>query len=264
MQGPWPDSIRGINDLPGPEKRAIYRTLIPDWVFTRFDIDPETLTVGGESVIDFRCPAGSSAVALSVYHRPGAEDPVLHLNMMDTFNNQLMVLMVTVNDPDSPRFNIDVDEEGKPTQLGTFSRNIPEEIRAMQAGLAPGQVRRGLRIFRTGIPTFELFLKRMGHTIYFIEPLFYHNAIAFERYGFAYARGLRMMERIHAEFQPGGELHARLTGENPFRMPDAWQTILGRSWAIHDGILGHPFTDVQMYKRIGERACVETFPCARW
>jgi len=44
---PWPDSIRAINDLPMPEKRAIYRTLIPDWVFAQFDIDPDTLTVDG-------------------------------------------------------------------------------------------------------------------------------------------------------------------------------------------------------------------------
>jgi hypothetical protein len=261
---PWPDSIRAINDLPQEQKRAIYRTLIPDWVFAQFDIDPDTLTVDGQPVIHFRCPAGSSAVEIMVYHRPDAEDPALYLQMADSFHNQLIVLMATVNDPESPRFNIDRDEHGQPTQLGTIRRNIPEEIRAMNAGLAPGQIRRGLRIFRTGIPTFELFLKRMGHSMFFIEPLFYHNAIIFERYGFAYSRGLRLMQWIHAEFQPGGELHARLTGDSPFRMPDAWRTISGRSWAIHDGILGRPFTDVQMYKRIGERACVETFPGAVW
>lgn len=261
---PWPDSIRAINDLPAPQKRAIYRTLIPDWVFAQFDIDYDTLTVGGHQVVYFRCPSGSSAVEISVYHRPDAGDPVLYLHMTDSFHNQLIVLMTTVNDPSSPRFDIDRGPDGAPTQLGTIRRNIPEEIRAMEAGLMPGQIRRGLRVFRTGIPTFELFVKKMGHAMFFIEPLFYHNAIIFERYGFAYSRGLRQMQTIHEEFHPGGKLHARLTGESPFRQPDAWKTISGRSWAIHDGILGHPFTDVQMYKRVGERACIETFPGAVW
>ena len=261
---PWPDSIRAINDLPREQKRAIYRTLIPDWVFAQFDIDPETLTVDGEPVIHFRCPSGSNTFEISVYHRPGADDPALYLHMTDSFHNQLVVLMAAVNDPEAPRFNIDRDENDAPTELGTVRRNIPEEIRAMQAGLVPGQVRRGLRVFRTGIPTFELFVKKMGHSLFFIEPLFYHNAVTFERYGFAYSRGRRLMETIHAEFQPGGTLHARLTGETPFRAPDAWKTISGRSWAIHDGILGHPFTDVQMYKRVGERACIQTFPGAVW
>lgn len=261
---PWPDSIRAINGLPLPEKRAIYRTLIPDWVFAQFDIDPDTLTVGGRPVIEFRCPPGSHALELSVRHQPDALDPALYLHLADTFHNQLVVLLAVVNDPQAPRFDIDRDENGLSTQLGTAGRNIPEEVRALRAGLAPGQVRRGLRVFRTGIPTFELFVKKMGHTMFFIEPLFYHNAIVFERFGFAYSRGLRLMEAIHAEFQPGGALHARLTGENPFRASNAWKSIAGRSWAIHDGVLDQPFTDVQMYKRVGERAQIETFPGAAW
>ena len=177
---PWPDSIRAINTLPAPQKRAIYRTLIPDWVFAQFDIDSVTLTVGGHQVVYFRCPDGSSAVEISVYHRPEA----LYLQMADSFHNQLTVLRAAVNDPASPRFDGGRDENGQPTQLGTIRRNIPEELRAMQAGLMPGQIRRGLRVFRTGIPTFELFVKKMGHPMFFIEPLFYHNAIIFERYGF--------------------------------------------------------------------------------
>jgi len=264
LPAPWPDSIRAINDLPRAQKRAIYRTLIPDWVFVRFDIDPVSLTVGGQPVIDFRCPASSHTVEITVRHQPDAIDPALFLHMADSVHNQLIVLMAIVNDPDAPRFGIDRDPSGAPTELGTAARNIPEEIRALHAGLAPGQVRRGLRVFRTGIPTFELFVKKMGHTMFFIEPLFYHDAITLERFGFAYSRGLRLMESIHTGFLPGGKLHARLTGETPFRAPEAWKTISGRSWAIHDGILDQPFTDVQMYKRVGERAHVETFPGAVW
>jgi hypothetical protein len=260
----WPGSIREINDLPQASKLEIYHTLIPYWVFQTFGIDPAEHTVDRERVIHVRCPVGSNAVEIAIYHVPDAPDPVLYLHMGDSFNSQLIVLMVAVNDPQAPRFNIDEDERGHPNQLGIHGRNLPEEVRAMQAGLAPGQIRRGLRIFRAAIPVFDDFVARMGHNLYLIEPLFYHNAITFERYGFAYARGLQKMKGLHRQFLPGGEIHAKLDGSTPFRQPDAWQTIRGRSWAIHDGILGHVFTGIQMYKRIGKDSGVTTFPDARW
>ncbi|MBN2305668.1 MAG: hypothetical protein JXQ72_14385 [Anaerolineae bacterium] len=247
----WPNSIRQINDLPQEDKHAVYSTLLPD-------IFQDTRAV------DIRCPGGSGSVEITVYHVPDAPDPALYLQMGDSFTSQLVVLMVIVNDPDSPRFDIDRDESGHPTQLGTASRNMAEEIRAMQAGLGPGQIRRGLRIFRAALPAFDTFVANMGHDLYFVEPLFYHNAITFERYGLTYMRGLSKMRAIHIDFQPGGKLRARLTGENPFRQPDAWQTVVGRSWAIHDGILGEPFSGVQMYKQVHKHAAVDTFPDARW
>jgi hypothetical protein len=261
---PWPGSIRGINDLPPDQKNAIYQTLIPDWVFPMFRIDSAENTVRGTQVIHKRCPAGSSTVEISVYNVPESTEPVLYLHMGDTFNSQLTVLLVVINDPGAPRFNVDIDERGQSNQLGTRGRNISEETRAMEAGLAPGQVRRGLRIFRAAIPAFETFVTGMGHDLFLIEPLFYHNAIAFERYGFAYSRGFQKMKTIHQGFLSGGNLRARLDGSTPFRHPGAWQTVTGRSWSIHDGILGEPFSGIQMYKRIGVDAGVETFPGANW
>lgn len=260
----FPHSIRELNDLPTSEKLAIYYTLIPEWVFPMFAIDRDTYTVRGQQVVQVRCPSGSHSVEISVYHEPGAIDPALYLQMGDTVNSQLAVLLVVVNDPYSPRFNIDIDEQGNPTQLGTHSRNVPEEIRAMQARLAPGQIRRGLRLFRTAIPLFEEFIRKMQHDMFFIEPLFYHNAIAFERYGFAYERGANIMRSIHERFLPGGDLHARMNGDTPFRTPGAAQTVLGRSWAIHDGIMGHPLTGIHMYKRVGHASNVRTFPDSSW
>lgn len=260
----WPSSIRAINDLPRAQKIAIYQSLIPDWVYDTLGINRADNTIRGTEVVHVRCPASSSVVELSIYNAPESTEPLLYLHMGDTFNSQLIVLMAVVNDPQSPRYDVDVDQHGHPTQLGINSRNIPEELRAMQAGLAPGQVRRGMRIFRTAIPNFEHFVTRMGHELFFIEPLFYHNAIIFERYGFAYSRGFQKMKTIHKEFCPGGSLHAKLDGSTPFRVPDAFQTISGRSWALHDGILGEPFTGVQMYKRVGFDAGVSTFPDARW
>jgi hypothetical protein len=260
----WPTSIRGINDLPDDDKTAIYRTLLPNWLFENYPIDPVTLVADGHPVVSFRCPKGSRAMEVSVRRGATDVDPMLYLNMADTFNNQLLVLLVVVNDLDSPRFNTDVDVNGNPTHLGTASRNIPAEIAAMQAGLAPGQIYRGLRSFKQSVPLFEEFVSNLGHDMFLIEPLAYHNAIVFERYGFNYIRGYQDMLHINQGFQPGGELCQKLLPEKPFRLPDANKTVRGRSWAIHDGILGHPFTGFQMYKRIGVHAGINTFPDAQW
>jgi acetoin utilization protein AcuC len=97
-----------------------------------------------------------------------------------------------------------------------------------------------------------------------VEPLYYHNAVIFERYGFAYQAGRRLMDRIQAGFQPGGELATRLDGSTPFRQPGAGNSIRLRSWAIHDGLLGEPFTNVTMYKRLGKHAAVSTTPGCDW
>ncbi|MBI5669873.1 MAG: hypothetical protein HZC41_17900 [Chloroflexi bacterium] len=264
MDNIWPRSIREINDLPEPQKRDIYRTLLPDWLFTDYGVDYQTLTIDGQLVVYFRYPAGSRAMEITVKRCTTDIDPMLYLNMADTFNNQLMVLLVVINDLNSPRFNIDVDEHGNPTHLGTTGRNLAAEEAAMKAGLSPGQIRAGLRSFKRAVPVFEEFVRKMGHDLFLIEPLAYHNAIVFERYGFNYIRGYREMVRINEEFRPGGELYLRLSPDKVFRQPEAWKSVRGRSWAIHDGILGHPFTGFQMYKRIGINAGLNTFPNAIW
>lgn len=262
----WPTSIREINALPEDEKQAIYCTLLPDWLFDDYHIDRDTFTVPNDphQVISWRAPKGSRAMELTVRRQATDIDPLFYINMADTFNNQLLVLLVVVNDPEAPRFHTDVDHQGNPTHFGTRSRNIPAEKAALEAGLAPGQIRRGLRSFKQTTPIFEAFVDNLGHDMYLIEPLAYHNAITFERYGFNYIHGYREMCRIHEEFQPGGELHDKLTPNNPFRQPNAWESVRGRSWAIHDGILGHPFTGFQMYKRIGIHSGINTFTDSKW
>jgi len=260
----YPHSIREINDLDNYTKIDIYKTLIPEWVYSDFAIDPATFTKNEHKVIHFRCPRGSRALEITVKNEARDIDPILYLHMADTFTNQLLVLLVQVNDPKSPRFNTDRDEQGNTTNFGTASRNIPAELAAMEYGLAPGQIRAGLRSFRKTVPIFEQFVERMGHDMFFIEPLAYHNAIIFERYGFNYLRGLTEMRQIDARFRPNGELYQRLDNSNPFRQVDVWNSIRGRSWAIHDGILSHPFTGFQMYKYIGKESGVNTFKDAIW
>jgi acetoin utilization protein AcuC len=72
------------------------------------------------------------------------------------------------------------------------------------------------------------------------------------------------MEAIHTGFQEGGVLFKLLNDSSPFRQTKMHGSILGRSWAIHDGILGHPFQNITMYKRVGYHAKINTFPDAVW
>ena len=255
-----PSTIGGINQLPEAEKRAIYARYIPKELTERFHLPPLT---DRQDLLQFRFAEGSSDVEMRVYHQPGFQDPVLYAHLADTLNGQIHVLLYILNDPESPRFDVDRMSDGSPTRFGTLKRNLEAEKAALEYGLAPGQVRRGLHLLRPATAAFEQFVASLGHELYFIEPLYYHNAVISERYGFAYQKGKRRMEAIHAGFQPGGEYH-HLDGSNPFRSADAANSIRLRSWAIHDGILGEPFTDVTMYKRIGKHAEISTTPGCEW
>jgi len=105
------------------------------------------------------------------------------------------------------------------------------------------------------------------------EPLTYDNAVRYEKYGFDYLTGRGLMMEINREFKSGGALFKRLDGSTPFRMPGMGKTVLGRSWAIHDGILNGPWNegevdkirdeawdDIKIYKTIGVDAGINTFP----
>jgi hypothetical protein len=256
-----PSTIGGINQLPETEKRAIYARYIPKELTEKFNLPDLT---DRKDLLQFRFAEGSSDVEMRVYHQPGFQDPVLYAHLADTLNGQIHVLLYILNDPESPRFDVDRMPDGSPTRFGTLKRNLEAEKAAMEYGLAPGQVRRGLRLLRPATAAFEQFVASLGHEMYFIEPLYYHNAIISERYGFAYQKGKRRMEAIHAGFQEGGELTQQLDNSNPFRSSQAATSIRLRSWAIHDGILGEPFTDVTMYKRIGKHSEISTTPGCAW
>lgn len=259
-----PHSIATINDLPQDEKDSIYRKFIPQVLLEMFSIPETYLDSQGRSLLRLECEAGASNVVLDLRHEKKFPDPLLYAHLTDTMYDQIHVLLYVVNDPRSPRYDVDRMPDGTPTNFGVFKRNIPEEIEALNAGLAPGQVRRGLRILRNSIASFEEFVDSLGHALFFVEPLAYHNAIVFEHYGFNYQQGRRFMEHIHLGFQPGGEFYVRMDGSSPFREPGMCDSIRCRSWAIHDGILGIPYDDVTMYKRVGEHAGVDTYPDGTW
>jgi len=260
-----PRSITALNALPPAEREQRYGEIIPPILLQRFGIDPRTFCdSAGNKLFTLTASPDAYSVELEMRHAPAAPDPLFYAHLTDTTSGQLTVLLAVINDPEGPRFDVDRLPDGTKTRFGTSHRNVPAEVAALQAGLAPGQVRRGLRALREMLAAFDDFVKQLGRDMFFIEPLTYHNAILFERYGFAYQQGKRWMESIHFRFSPEGDLLSRLDGSTPFRQPGAEKSIRGRSWAIHDGILGEPYTGVHMYKFVGKHAGVSTFAEGEW
>ncbi|MGE5221540.1 MAG: hypothetical protein ACM3PY_03825 [Omnitrophica WOR_2 bacterium] len=260
-----PSTLNGINRLSEQEKRRIYSQVIPRPLIDLFHLNPpEFKDEQGRDLLMVNCPAGSHTAEMALYHCFGFPDPVFYGHITDTLNGQLHILLYVLNNPDSPRYDVDRLPGGASTQLGAESRNLAAELAAMQAGLSPGQVRRGLRLLGSAIQTFEVFVNNLGHDLYFAEPLYYHNAIIFERYGFSYEKGKKLMERIQKGFSPEGDLTGLLNNSTPFRTPQAAGSIRLRSWAIHDGILGEPFTNVTMYKRVNKKFDLSTCNGCPW
>lgn len=254
-------SLREINRLPAAVKERIYAGLVPDTVYDDFRIDRETFRgVDGARRITFVCPEGLGLLRIDARANCDDRDSLFFVEVADTPYRQIELSFCFINDPAAPRFAIDSDAGGRDNFFGSMRRNLPEEQRAMEAGLFPHQVRRGLRMFVKFLGKFEQFVDQLGIDLIVAEPLSYDNAIRYERYGFDYLTGKQLMLWIDREFRPGGELYRRLDDSSPFRRVGMEKTVHGRSWAIHDGILGRPWNDVKIYKNPGSHAGIDTFP----
>jgi hypothetical protein len=259
-------SIAKLNRLPKEERDPMYLLLVPDAVFEMFHINRKTLTnLSGERVVRGIFPPDENFGSIEVKHRSEDKDCIYSCQVaFEAFMESLRLDFLIINDPFSERFNVDVDEMGRDTLFGTSSRNIPEEIRAMKAGLAPGMVRRGLRLMRESVRCLETFMAALDLKTLTIDAFFYHNAILWERYGFGYFKGGKLMERIDREFRPGGLLYKYLDDSTPFRRKGTEETVRGRSWAIYDGLcldaFGHDWESPIMYKTLGKEFQLSTFP----
>ncbi len=259
-------SIAKLNRLPKEERDTAYLRLVPKAVFETFQIDCQTLTNPfGEKIVTGIFPPDENFACIEVRHRAEDRDPIFSCQVsLEAFMQSLYLDFLIINNPLSERFNVDVDEQGRDTLLGTRSRNIPEEIRAMEAGLAPAMVRHGLRLSEQVVTSLEAFALSLELKAIAMGAFFYHNAILWERHGFIYFKGGKMMERIHKEFQPGGLLYEKLDDSTYFRRKGMEKTVRGRSWAIYDGIFAEAFDDEwespKMYKMIGKDHKVNTFP----
>ncbi len=258
-------AIQQINQLPPEEREGIYRRLLPPRVIEMLQLDRETgRDPQGNRLVTYVCPPDQGFVRVEVHDHPRDQDYAYLLKLTQPTEEFLEIAFIIVNDPEGERFDVDRDPGGKPVGILSGIRNPAEELRAMQAGLAPGQVRRGLRLFRQVLPLVEAFASELGKNQISVEGLFYHHAILYERSGFGYLTGRDRLEEIHRGFQPGGVLHRRLDGSTPFRMPEAAETVRGRSWAIHDGILGEPWRVPRLYKIVGQAMAMPTFPNCKY
>lgn len=266
---PW---IQRINRMPQTEKEGLYRLLIPPSLFRRFQINPLTFAdYEGTRLVRFYCPEREETVMIEVKRKLKDQDPVYSIQLSDTVDyTQLNWDFLVVNDPEEERFNIDIDDQGRDTLWGRANRNLAEEERALDTGLAPGQIRKGLGLTREVISSLEHFAKILDLKSISLEALFYHNAIVYERCGFTYFDGFKRMQRIHQAFQPGGKLFQKLDSSSPFRQAGFEKTIRGRSWAIHDGVISEIDDDIldegwsspKMYLMVGKPRSVCTFPDA--
>src|SRR5215472_286122 len=261
VEGIGLSSIQEINTLPREVVEALYARLIPVELLERFRIDPTTLRdAAGARVVRITAPADKPWARVEVRASPEDRDPTLLVDVeMSPFSVPEMAF-VQITDPSCPRYAIDRDYDGRDTLFGTTSRNLEEEVRAMQGGLAPGQVRPGLRLLARVLETMEGFCQLIGQEVFLIEPLFYHSAILYERRGCGYLLGREVMEDINACFGEHGAFLPSLDGSSAFRQPGAAATVRGRSWALHDGVGGSAWGGVKMYKAAGRHAGMDTFP----
>ncbi len=254
-------SIQEINALPSAVAEALYVRLVPDELFDRLGISPQTLCgADGVRLVRVTAPPDKAWARVEVRASLDDRDPLL---LVDIEMSPLAVpelAFVQITDPARSRYAIDADPDGRDTLFGTVSRNVDEELRAMKDGLAPGQVRPGLRLLGRVLDSMEAFCRLLGQELYLIEPLFYHSAILYERRGCGYLLGRDVMEQVHVGFADGGALRALLDDSTPFRTPAAALTVRGRSWALHDGIADGAWGGIKMYKAAGRHAGVDTFP----
>ncbi|MFH1122816.1 MAG: hypothetical protein V1758_04070, partial [Pseudomonadota bacterium] len=139
--------IHRINRLDRLEKEGLYRILIAPSLYRLFRIDPLSLSdERGVKAVRFFCPKGDRTCLIEM--KPAGDvDPVYSFQLSDSTDAaQIEWDFLVVNDPRSPKFNTHIDQEGRDTLFGWASRNLGEEERAMEAGLFPGQIRKGLRL----------------------------------------------------------------------------------------------------------------------
>ncbi len=96
------NSLATINQLPDDVRDQIYRTLLVDEMLERYAIDPQTLrNPRGEQVVTFDASPNIGLVELRVWRQLSDRDPLLYMQLADTTNNQIVILLFITNDPEA-------------------------------------------------------------------------------------------------------------------------------------------------------------------
>ncbi len=193
-----PVTIRALNSLPENPKLRLYRALIPVQVLAEFDINPRTWKNPDKlQQVRLEAEAGSDKVKIAAWYGEDVRNEFFYLELADNQYSGIDLNFLVANNPLAERFRTDVDDTGNETLFGTVHRNHGEEEKAKGAGLAPGQIREGLRSSSIVFNHIETFLTMMSHHAFFLEPLSYVSAWIFEKRGFAYSKGHQLMDIIH-------------------------------------------------------------------
>jgi len=258
-------SLAALFQYEDHERDQRLRHLIPQRAFAHLgQLNSADYGQDGEKPEAFHAtlsPSGSE-LHLRVPANKVERDYAVLLDLADAGAGQLELSFIVINDLLSPRFDIDYDEQGQSTMMGTATRNVEQEKLALAAGLGPCQVRSGLRLFSEMLPRLEAFAKDLGYVAIQLEPLTYHNAVMYENYGFAYITGRKQMVKLNKLFAQDGLLNQACNDSNVFRQRAFANNPRGRSWAIHDGVLeemGEDRLDLHMVKVIGKHAGQHTF-----
>jgi hypothetical protein len=256
-------SLRGINRLPFEIKERVYASLIPLDLFASYGVDRFSLMDReGQKALQFDFPPETGNVKIAFRRSRSENDPIVFIQLSDTRYEEVEFEWIIINDPDSERFNINRLDRTQFLPPESEFRYVPEEVRAMEAGLAPGQIRRGLHKFHEIMDLLESLLSRIHIPLVKGYPYAYHNAIELERFGYFYTSEKERMLDIDREFHFGGPLFNQLDESTPFRRRGMERTVRGRSWAIHDGLMARPWICPTMIKITGNKARDYTFPDA--
>lgn len=231
-------------------KSELVALLLPDELLARFKLGrPTGFGVTRDEVFTLTRTDGHPGLRLEVWPDPASPDPGYVLELKFNFLGIPEIIWIATNDLAAPRFA--VDALGKlPLGPQPGLRNIAEEVRAMEWGLAPNQVRPGLHLLRESLGAVERYLAALDVNMVTLSAMAYHNAIEYQRLGFTLKSGEELMAGIEEGFAPGGRLTRLLDASTPFRKPEGARTLFGRSWAIHDGLLGDEWFAPELIRMI--------------
>jgi hypothetical protein len=177
LSGEWlaeapylPITLAQLNRLPDNVKIRIFRNLIPPSLLTKFDIDPITwIGTQGKSGVRIKAEPGTSVIWISVRTTPNESGEFFCLEIADNVYNGIDLNLILLNDPNGECFGIDHNQTGRPSPFGTLRRNLEEEERAKQSGIASGQKCASLRATCLVLENLDVFLATLGHRAYFLD-----------------------------------------------------------------------------------------------
>lgn len=232
-------------------KDANVALLLPGELLDRFDLAPPSSFDGRGGVFRLTRREDHPRLRLEVWPDPSGSDPCYVLELKFSFLGIPEIVWIASNDLSKPRFFVDA-LGNLPLAPKSGLRNLGEEERAMRAGLAPNQVREGLHILRQSFEAVDRYCIAVGAGFATAFAMAYHNAVEYQRCGFTLRSGEELMAGIEAGFAPGGRLAARLDSSTPFRVPELGETVTGRSWAIHDGVMGDEWFAPELMRMVGQ------------